>query len=186
MDKTVLNPVAKIYGTALAALPEPARSSILSDLHRLSTWLDTDASQKRWLSRLFDATKQKEVLRAYAAENDFSPEGLRLLNILIQNNRVGETHAVLACLQNEIEQQAGTFPVHVENACSLDESELQTFKSFLSARFEKEIKLSVSVNKDLQFGCVLFWNRFMMDVSWKTKKSMLLEQCRARLLKEGV
>lgn len=165
---------------------ETARADGDGGLERFSSmlqWLAVATSTPELAAELASPSRTPEgraSLLVELAGDALTDKGRNLVRVLSENKRLellGEIAAQFEAMKDEFER---TLEVEVVSARALTDADLDSLKSRLAARFDRQIDLSSRVDATLLGGAVIRAGDTIIDGSIRGRLDKLAETLRAR------
>ncbi|KAJ2803978.1 ATP synthase F0 subcomplex subunit OSCP atp5 [Coemansia guatemalensis] len=165
------------YATALfqAAASQNALSVVEGDLNRIETQLNQDSRLGEvFSSPLLNRAAKLKLIDALGKKSEITSNFFKTLQ---ENNRLGETRAIIAAYKTLMEAERGIVSVVVTSAKELGSKELKQVKDTLTkgglVKDFKEIKVVNKVNPSIVGGMVVEFGDYTIDMSVSSRLAKL-------------
>ncbi len=116
------------------------------------------------------------VVEAVARRLGISPLGLRVLDVLVKNDRINDIDDILEGLGDMINIATNTIVAEVKSAHPLDDAEREKLRQALESKLGKKVQLEVTTDSSLLGGFVATVGSEIWDASVVTRINKLREQ----------
>lgn len=111
------------------------------------------------LSQLFsnpavDADRKEKIVTQIASRLELEPLTVKILNVLVRNNRINQLESVIFAFRHAMNQSTGTQIAKVRSAHELSSGERAELQRSLETRFGGRIDLEVATDPSLIGGFV--------------------------------
>lgn len=168
--------LAKKYAAALfdEAVAHECADDVADELRELGRLMaDCPEFDRLMNSRLISANIRAQTVAAIAQKAGLSDVTGRFLGVLADNGRMPLFTKIYDAFTALYEEHKGILSVSVVSAQELNEAARQRLNDVLKRIFNKEIRLSLSVNPSLIGGMTVQVGSLMADASVKTKLQKL-------------
>jgi len=112
-----------------------------------------------------DAAGKSGVVKAIGGKLGLSDLALRVLDVLLKNDRINDTADILEALEDMINSATNTVVAEVRSAHALDEAERQKLKAALEGKLGKKVQLEIATDSSLLGGFVATVGSEVWDAS---------------------
>jgi len=112
-----------------------------------------------------DAAGKSGVVKAISGRLGVSEFGLRILDVLLKNDRINDLGDILEALGDMINSATNTVVADVRAAHTLDESEREKLRRALEAKLGQKVQLEVTTDSSLLGGFVATVGSDVWDAS---------------------
>ena len=159
---------ARPYAKAIMDVAESAEkaTAIHDELSKFSEVLaSSDELQTVFENPGVDAAGKSGVVRAIGGKLGISELGLRILDVLLKNDRINDVADVLEALGDMINEATNTVVADVRSAHALDEAERERLRKALEAKLGQKVQLEVRTDSSLLGGFVATVGSEVWDAS---------------------
>ncbi len=175
-----MSAVAQRYVAAAVAALGKAEAPALSRLQQqLQQFVDLYRQHPALQQVLHDPSQRGHwatVVAAVGKRLDIDGVGLRLLQVLARNHRLGLLDAVLAAVQAAVDRQAGRLRAQVRVAIAPTKVQHKALVAALVQRLGQPVEVDISLQPDLLAGLVCQVGDFTFDTSLKRQLAILAER----------
>jgi F-type H+-transporting ATPase subunit delta len=168
--------IAQRYARALFALAKagPVQEEWEKQLKQLAALVKTEEGLRRmFLHPALDVAKKQEAASRLTARLNTAEPVKRILNLLIQRNRLRVFPAVSEAFSHLVDRAQGREPVLIQTAHALSDEESKRLKVKLEKVLNKRIELEKKTNPDLIGGIVFQLGSLRYDGSVRGRLSRL-------------
>ena len=165
--------VAKRYAKALfeVARERGELDQAARDLSRLASMLKEHADLAQFLHHPVVPKQAKQELLKQVFQGELSPGVYRLVQILIERDRLKELDRVAQAYVEEVNKERGLVEAIVSTAVPLTEDQQEHLKHTLAKLTAKEVHLISEVNPEMLGGMTVKIGDIIFDGSLKNKLS---------------
>jgi len=116
------------------------------------------------------------VVEAVAGRLGTSPLGLRVLDVLVKNDRINDIDDILEALGDMINSATNTVVAEVKSAHPLDDAEREKLRQVLESKLGQKVQLEVTTDASLLGGFVATVGSEIWDASVVAQINKLREQ----------
>jgi F-type H+-transporting ATPase subunit delta len=168
--------IAQRYAKALFALAKtgPIQEEWERQLKQLAALLKTEEGlRKMLLHPTIDVSKKQEVLQQLTVQLDAAEPVKRVLNLLIQRNRLQTFPVMVEAFSQLVDRAQGRQPILVQTAYPLSDHDAKSLQDQMERIFKKRIEFEREVNPDLIGGVVFQLGSLRYDGSIRGRLTRL-------------
>ena len=178
VEKNGLSIVANRYAAAMIDLAEKQDllDTVETNLYLIKNVVDTSPEFREFIDHpLINVKDKKEVLENIFKEN-ILPCTMNLIRLLADNKRLYLLGIIAGYYNKILCKKRNIDTAEVITAISIDETTINKVKEKLEKMFDKQIKIKLSVDKEIIAGMIVKIDDKIIDGSIKTKFENMKKQ----------